>query len=49
MFEVFMDAGMAMFPEDGLDLETLVAVAHWQLRRDAAVRLTSPTSLPIDR
>ena len=33
------ETGLAIFPEDGLDLETLVAVAQWQLRRDTPVRI----------
>jgi diguanylate cyclase (GGDEF)-like protein/putative nucleotidyltransferase with HDIG domain len=44
-----LEAGVAMFPEDGLDVETLVAVAHWQLRRDAAQKAMSPTPFPSDR
>jgi len=38
------DAGLAMFPEDGLDVETLVAVAQWNLRRDTTIRMKSPSS-----
>jgi diguanylate cyclase (GGDEF)-like protein len=42
--KVPVEAGLAMFPEDGLDLETLIAVAHWQLRRDNnLLRTSSPT------
>jgi diguanylate cyclase (GGDEF)-like protein/putative nucleotidyltransferase with HDIG domain len=26
--------GVALFPEDGMDLEGIVGIAHWQLRRD---------------
>lgn len=44
-----LEAGIAMFPEDGLDVETLVAVAHWQLRRDTTLRMGGPASLPSDR
>jgi diguanylate cyclase (GGDEF)-like protein/putative nucleotidyltransferase with HDIG domain len=43
-----LESGVAMFPEDGLDVETLVAVAHWQLRRDTTLRMGGPTSLPSD-
>jgi diguanylate cyclase (GGDEF)-like protein/putative nucleotidyltransferase with HDIG domain len=44
-----LEAGIAMFPEDGLDVETLVAVAHWQLRRDNHLRVSSPAPFPSDR
>jgi len=39
------EAGLAMFPEDGLDVETLVAVAQWHLRRETTVRVNAPASL----
>lgn len=42
-----IEAGVAMFPEDGLDVETLVAVAHWQLRRDSAQKAATPTPFPL--
>jgi len=29
-----LEVGIAVFPEDGLDLDALAAIAHWQLRRD---------------
>jgi diguanylate cyclase (GGDEF)-like protein/putative nucleotidyltransferase with HDIG domain len=38
------DAGLAMFPEEGLDVETLVAVAQWNLRRDTTLRMNAPAS-----
>jgi diguanylate cyclase (GGDEF)-like protein/putative nucleotidyltransferase with HDIG domain len=43
-----LESGVAMFPEDGLDVETLVAVAHWQLRRDTTLRMNGPRSLSAD-
>lgn len=44
-----LEGGVAMFPEDGLDVETLVAVANWQLRKDATLRKSGPAALPSDR
>ena len=42
------EAGLAMFPEDGLDVETLVAVAQWHLRRDTTLRMNTPSALPAE-
>jgi diguanylate cyclase (GGDEF)-like protein/putative nucleotidyltransferase with HDIG domain len=42
------ETGLAMFPEDGLDVETLVAVAQWNLRRDTPLRMNRSTT-PADR
>jgi diguanylate cyclase (GGDEF)-like protein/putative nucleotidyltransferase with HDIG domain len=44
-----LQSGVAMFPEDGLDVETLVAVAHWQLRRETTLRMGGLTSPPSDQ
>jgi diguanylate cyclase (GGDEF)-like protein/putative nucleotidyltransferase with HDIG domain len=43
------ETGLAMFPDDGLDVETLVAVAQWHLRQDSTVRMSAPASLPTER
>jgi len=32
---VTVTVGLAMFPEDGLDLETLVGISNWQTRENA--------------
>jgi diguanylate cyclase (GGDEF)-like protein len=43
------EAGLAMFPEDGLEVEALVAVAQWHLRQDSTVHMSAPAVLPTNR
>jgi diguanylate cyclase (GGDEF)-like protein len=37
-----VSVGLAMFPEDGQDLETLVGISNWQVRENAKVRTAHP-------
>ncbi len=44
-----LEAGIAIFPEDGLDLDALAAVAHWHLHRETTVQMSATSPLPSDR
>jgi diguanylate cyclase (GGDEF)-like protein len=40
-----LSVGLAMYPDDGLDLETLLGVSNWQAREDGNLRAVRPKAI----